>query len=222
MNAIKNNFFASLAGYLSVVVFPRSYFENTERPILRRNALYGAGVLLVLLSLLVFLSALLNMEGLRQVQQEFLRAMKIDPDLLPASSLPFSSLAFGLYWALLLALLGPVRHLMLRVLGEAERSLALAYWISIHGAVPMMLAGALITMFNNLLPPALSGPASAGGGARLVLTSLFAILSFGYELLLSTTGFRRHYHQNVGRAALTALAPWILIAFLLLLFPRPS
>ena len=199
-----------------MLVGPGNYFKGTGADLIRARALFGVGSLLLILTLLVFLSAAANPDGSREAQEAFLERIQADPTLLPEAGIPFSSLFFGVYWSLLLALVGPVRYLMLRILGEKEPALSLAYYISLHGAIPMLLVGALIAMTGNLFPPGLPTPGDTGL-TRVVLTAIVSIGGLLWEVFISSSGFRVHYAQNWGRAVLTALVPWLVLFQILVL-----
>lgn len=196
---------------------PRAYFTDTSPDLLRRRALYGGGLLLLILTLLVFASALFNMEGPRQIQQEFLRRLEIDPALLPRVAFPVSAILFGLNWIVLIVLSGIARYLFMRVLGEPRLSLLPVWQIGIHAVIPVMLVGTAVAIWNNLAPPGLPVPGDTGLG-RMVLTTGLSLLAILWEAIVSASAFRVHFDQNVGRSILTALFPWALLIQLLMLF----
>ncbi len=206
----------------TVTIRPGIYFRESPRALLNRNVLAGALPWIVFGAFCVFLSAILNAEGIRAVQTEFLRRLDVDPKLIPqATGLPFVSLSFALYWLFLILLLGGLRLALVRIMGEAERSMLLSFLITLHSVLPMVLIGAAIAMFNNFFPPVIPENGAASGAAlRLTLTALLSAAGFAWEGWIATVGFRQLYAQNTGRAVLTFLFPWSFVAAVILLLSR--
>ena len=219
MSAIQNIFQQSLSIF-PVTIKPENYFQNnTEPATMRTRVLYGTGLLLILTTLCVFLSALLNAEELHQIQINFLQRMGVELKYLPEPGIPFSSLIFGLYWLILVIILGTFRYGMIKLLGEPMKPVALPFLITLHSVIPLIIAGASITIFNNLFPPEVPGE-TTDASFRLIVTTAVSLIGFCWEGIIATKGFRFHYQQYTGRAILTTLAPWLMIGITLLVIAR--
>lgn len=178
-----------------------------------RVAAGGTAVVLVATALLLFFAAWWNQAMLREVSAELLRRANMDAGAMLAfrNPVPTAYLRYPLYWLVWIAGFGSVRYILLRLFGEADVTWPAAVALSALCVVPLVLAGFLVQV-SLLLYPLVPGPADQFTAAQMVRGVFAAVLSLsalGWEIVAAFLSHRVRFHQNRGRAFLTAVLPYL-------------
>ncbi|MEQ9364765.1 MAG: YIP1 family protein [Leptospirales bacterium] len=201
----------------AVLYRPRDYFSGTESDDLLRNTLRGVGALLVLGTLLVFGAMVVGAAGFEN-DEAALEVLEKQFGVAPAdipyeykNGVPYFTLLFGIYWLVVIALIGAARFVLIRIMGEASRSFRDALVITAHSVVPMVIVAVAIGVLNNVAPIHLAPVGTPEANLAFLRVGLVILFVFGgliYEITIATKGLQVLYHQNIGRAMLTAVLPW--------------
>ena len=213
MKSVLNRFLS----LFQVLRRPREYFANTSGQELTATALWGGAGLLVLASLIIFASMLIGIyvagyhdAALKALQDQIgMQASDLPYDYNPG--IPFFALLFGVYWLILVALIGTGRFLLVLLLDESPRSFALPLAITMHCVVPMLLIAVAIGILNNVAPLEVQPAGSTGAAVdlgRLWMSVLAVTAGMIWEIVLATIALKAVFSQKTGRAALTAMLPW--------------
>ncbi|MEQ9366216.1 MAG: YIP1 family protein [Leptospirales bacterium] len=200
---------------VSVLRSPAAFFEQAleSRPeYLFRDALRLMALLLAASTVLYFLFTVLNLSELQQ-QVDAMRSYG-PPSAVPAwlqDGLPWNRFLFPLFWLLLIFYGGLVRHLVVRLLGEENASLARTQTVGLYASVPLIvlsIPGFALGVFFPYVPgPGV--PAGMAGFAALLSTALL-IGGYVWHAIVAIQALKRFYGQNTGRAFLTwAFAPFV-------------
>ncbi len=217
--------------HLNFLIQPSAYFANTHTP---RAGFLIVGIVIGVMTLLVLISEFLprvessatdgsaNSEQFEEIRNS------ADFDLPPtagASRWYVKPLFFPILWMIFLAYCSGARLLFATILGEtkaAGRGLLASGSVSVLAAVPIVIAGGLLSAYTTIVPHgSLAGGDVADLAARLSLSFGALFLAFLWEGLIAVAGYRAVLEQNRGRAVLMWLVPYfgcVGIAILLNLF----
>jgi hypothetical protein len=211
-------FFSSL---VRGMLYSSDYFCNADLCVMRRTFAFGTVGLLILGAILIFASAASNAEAIRTASESYLRSGGFDPEGLPVElqpSAPWYLLLFPLYWILLISFIAVVRYLAIAVFGELNRSFQRVFLIAGHSLIPMIIIGIVIGVFNQIFPIEPASAETAGVSALRVLVIGGAVMiGLAWEGLITVRAYVVTFEQYIGRAVLTAFAPWFSMGLLLLL-----
>ncbi|MCR9145502.1 MAG: hypothetical protein NXI24_24900 [bacterium] len=199
---------------LSVLGRPNAFFAealaNRESHIFR-DALRTTGLLLVVSTLLYFLFTLLNL-GQLQEQAQAMRAYG-PPSALPVwiqEGLPWNRFIFPVIWLMLIFYGGLIRHILIRLLGEPNASLARTQAVGLYASIPIIVLSVPGFALGAFFPyvPGPGVPPGASGVAAMLSTALL-IAGYLWHAVVAVKALKCFYKQNTGRAFLG----WIFAPF---------
>ena len=127
----------------------------------------------------------------------------------------FTRLQFPLHFCIYVGFGAMVRWIGVSIFGESNRSLTELAFISAFAALPLFLMATFIGLINNLIPYGFHGASAGLTSGRILGTVLLLLAAYGWEGWICTTGLRRWFGQNPGRAVVTWLLPPILLALMM-------
>lgn len=188
---------------------PDDYFKSEDRDLFV-SALKTLGLILLVGTVLIFLTTLVNMKELEM----FNLAIQNQTPIVQAgwqksfqNALPWNRLTFPIFWFVVIFTTGGLRHLFLTVLGESRRSLGVTQAITIFGVLPLLLFLVVTSTIGNLSPNIPQPGETFALGAEFWLSMVLLPVAFVWDGYICLKGFRASYGQNTGRAILTWLAP---------------
>ncbi len=196
------------ARLLSLLRAPGAFFEQAMQDrsdYLFRDALRMILLVLVASTALYFVFTFMNLSSLEaQVQ-----AMKSygPPNALPAwlqEGVAWNRILFPVFWIILIFYGGLMRHILIRLLGEPDATLARTQTVGMYASVPLILLSVPGYALGVLFPyvPGPGVPAGAAGPAALLSTALF-LGGYVWHGVVAIKALKCIYKQNSGRAFLS-------------------
>jgi hypothetical protein len=203
-------FISGLTVLLEMLIRPGEYFQTLDDQTLLHNVLYGVAPLALAAGFLIFLANWISPAGSPEATRALLQRYGIETLPAGANVGPGpDALLFPLYWMGFAAFAGASCFGTARMLDDRKATFSLCALIAAHAALPLIVTGFLFGVLNALVPPFLHSPEF--GLIRMLGTAAVVAVAWFWSLAVATTGFRVRFEQNRGRAALTWLAPWILL-----------
>ena len=196
---------------------PRRFLLETTREQLPGQALVGVLVLLFGSALLIFLAAVANADEIQQVGERFLMLNGVAREDLPFAlqpAPPFYLLLFPLYWCVLIGIASIARYASLALLNPAQASFQLVVIWSAFGAVPLILVGALVGIYNQLFPVLPEAPAS---GSRVFLILGIVLCAWLLEARMWKQGGPELFALNRAQSLFVWIVPLLAVTLAILL-----
>ncbi len=183
---------------------PARYFGNIGADLLAANALRSLLFLVSFATLALFLTAVMNMEKLRMAG---LAVQSLSHGSTQFSrAIPWNRLFLPIVTALNIFISGISRHIATVLFGDARKSFTTATSISGQAAVPWILLLTVYGLWNNFFP-VIPEPGKTEPGYIFITGMFLFFAAWIWEGYICMRAFRAQYGQNLGRAALTFIAP---------------
>lgn len=190
---------------LDGLVRPAHFAGNQSASQIEGIVARGLGVVLVLLTLLLVVTALVNATAIRLANENLVTVLRGGIPLYQNPG-PLGRLFFPVYFVAGILVVGTVRHGAMVAFGEVQRSLRLSIALSALAVTPFIVAGGSQGILNNLFP-VLSDTASSY--VRIGVGMFLTFLTMAWEGFVCIVAFKHAFKQNWGRAVLTWFSPFV-------------
>lgn len=200
---------------LQLLRAPSTFFaENHKNDRFFALALKDSLLLWTAITITLFVITVINLSAIRLSNLAFSSLTGTAPHA--NAYLPWSQLAFPIFWSVAPLAIGLIRHLFLIILGENERSIPKTQALALYAALPFALATGISAILGAAFP-CVPLPGSGFFSCPMLLIGSVLIVAGGCaDALFWIRGLRTVHHQNIGRAILTYISP--LILFMLVMF----
>ncbi|EHQ05106.1 YIP1 family protein [Leptonema illini] len=188
---------------------PSTFFaENQKNHRFFVQALKDSLLLWTAITIMLFVVTVINLNAIRLSNLAFSSLTGTAPHA--NAYLPWSQLAFPIFWSVAPLTIGSIRHLFLIMLGENERSIQKTQALALYAALPFALATGISAILGAAFP-CVPRPGSGFFSCPMLLIGSVLIITGGcIDALFWLKGLRTLYQQNIGRAILTYISPLIL------------
>jgi len=171
-------------------------------------ALKDSLLLWTAVTIMLFVITVINLNAIRLSNLAFNSLTGTAPHA--NAYLPWSQLAFPIFWSVAPLFVGVVRHLFLIILGENERSFQKTQALALYAALPFALATGISAILGAVFP-CMPRPGSGFFSCPMLLIGSVLIIAGGCaDALFWIKGLKTLHQQNIGRAILTYISPLIL------------
>lgn len=199
----------STARILQLLRSPSTFFaENHKNNRFFVIALKDSLLLWTAIAIMLFMVTAINLNSIRLSNLAFSSLTGNAP--YANAYLPWSQLAFPIFWSVAPLAVGLIRHLFLIILGENERSFQKTQALALYAALPFALATGISAILGAAFPCTPRPGSGFFSCPMLLIGSVFIITGGCTDALLWLKGLRTLYQQNIGRAILTYISPLIL------------